>query len=166
MAVGGFPPGLIGLRSFDPTRWHLPASWCTTDIAFKVDANEEALLQKHFKSMLLTMLYGWGNGTETKHFCFRDANSASSRYVSWVRKRRNIRETFKVSVSSVFPKWFLVCFLTQHMLKTQNLDQDPERQKLYTQSFWYSVVLVKRQDWPGLEFVIARSKYALVQAWS
>ena len=45
-----------------------------------------------------------GNGKEAKDFCFRDANSASSRYVAWVRKRGNIRETFKVSVSSVFPK--------------------------------------------------------------
>ena len=71
--------------------------------------------------MLLTTLYGWANGKEAKHFCFRDTNSASSRYVAWVRKRGNIRETFKVSVSSVFPKWFLVCSPTQHMLKTQNL---------------------------------------------
>ena len=34
---------------------------------------------------------------------------------------RNIWETFGVSVSSVFPKRFLVCALTQHMFKTQNL---------------------------------------------
>ena len=39
----------------------------------------------------------------------------------WVCKRGNIRETFKVSVSSVFPKWFFVCYPKQHMLKTQNL---------------------------------------------
>ena len=54
--------------------------------------------------MLLTMLYGCANGKEAKHFYLRDANSASSRYVAWVCKRGNIRETYKVSVSSVFPK--------------------------------------------------------------
>ena len=70
----------------------------------KVGANEETLLQKHFELMLLTMLYGCANGKAASLFCFRDANSVSSRYVAWVRKRGNIRETFKVSVSSVFPK--------------------------------------------------------------
>ena len=34
----------------------------------------------------------------------RDANFTSSKDVAWVRKRGNNRETFKVSVSSVFPK--------------------------------------------------------------
>ena len=87
----------------------------------KVGANEETLLQKHFELMLLTMLYGCANGKQAKMFCFRDANSASSRYVALVRKRGNIRETFKVNISSVFPKWFLVCSRTQHILKTQSL---------------------------------------------
>ena len=53
---------------------------------FKVGANEETLLQKHFELMLLSMLYGCAYGKEPKHFCFRDANSASSRYVAWIRK--------------------------------------------------------------------------------
>ena len=50
------------------------------------------------------MLYGCANGKEAKHFCFRDTNSASLRYVAWVRKQGNIRETFKVSVSQVIPR--------------------------------------------------------------
>ena len=72
-----------------------------TKLVLKVGANEETLLQKDFESMLLTMLYEKANGKETKQ---RDANSASAKYVAWVGKRGNIRETFKVSVSSVFPK--------------------------------------------------------------
>ena len=62
------------------------------------------MLQKHFELMLLTMLYGCANGKEAKHFCFRDTNSASSRYVAWVLKQGNIWETLKVSVSQVIPR--------------------------------------------------------------
>ena len=51
----------------------------------KVSANKETLLQKHFESMFLTMLYGWANRKETKHCCLQDANSASSRYIPWVQ---------------------------------------------------------------------------------
>ena len=62
------------------------------------------MLQKHFELMLLTMLYGCANGKEAKHFCFRDTDSASSRYVAWVLKQGNIWETLKVSVSQVIPR--------------------------------------------------------------
>ena len=55
-----------------------------------------------------------------KMFCFRDVNSTSSKYVALGRKRGNNRKTFKVSVSLVFPEWFLDSTPTQHMLKTQN----------------------------------------------
>ena len=54
--------------------------------------------------MLLTMLYGCAKEKEAKHFCFRDANSASSRYVAWVRKRGNIRSQRVFSVSQVIPR--------------------------------------------------------------
>ena len=57
----------------------------------------------------------------SKIFCFREANSTSSNMLLWQTDRGNNRETFKVSTSSVFPKCFLVCDATQHMLKTQNL---------------------------------------------
>ena len=48
-------------------------------------------------------------------------------HVAWVRKRGSIRETFKVSVSSVFPKCFLVCDPIRQMLKTQNLRHDGKK---------------------------------------
>ena len=82
----------------------------------KVGVNEETLPQKYFELMLLTMLYGCVNGKEAKHFCFRDTNSASSRYLAWVPKQGSIRETFKVRASQVIPR-----LPSQHMLKTQNL---------------------------------------------
>ena len=64
-----------------------------------------------------------GEETERKQkiVCLQDANSTSSTYVPWIHKRENIWETFKVSVSSVFPKCLLVCASTTHMLKTQKL---------------------------------------------
>ena len=69
-------------------------------------------------------------GRKQNIFCFRYATSTSSKYVAWVRKRGNNRETFKASVSSVFSKCFLVCALTQHMLKAQNLRL--ERKKMFS----------------------------------
>ena len=62
------------------------------------------MLQKHFESMLLTMLYGCSNGKEANHFCFRDANSTSSRFVACLRKRGNIQSQCFFGVSQVIPR--------------------------------------------------------------
>ena len=60
-------------------------------ITLKVSVNEETLLQKHFELMLLTMFYGCANGKEAKYFCFRDTNSASSRYVAWLKSVKSVQ---------------------------------------------------------------------------
>ena len=81
----------------------------------------------HSELMLLTMLYGCANGKEAKHFCFRDANFASSRYVAWVRKRGNIRETFSqyfFSVSQVIPR------LLSHATYVENTKSSSWKQKM------------------------------------
>ena len=48
-------------------------------------------------------------------FCLRDANSMASTHVG--TQRGNIRKTFKVSVSSGFPKCFLVFATTQYKIR-------------------------------------------------
>ena len=58
---------------------------------------------------------GWVSKLEGSKLFF------TCKYVAWVCKRTNNRETFKASVSSVFPGCFLVCSPIQHMLKTQSL---------------------------------------------
>ena len=52
----------------------------------------------------------------------RGTNYASPTYVAWVPRRRNNRKSFKVNVSSVFPKCFMIFYCpTRDALKTQNL---------------------------------------------
>ena len=77
----------------------------------------------------VNVVYESANWKEAKDICFRDSYSTSSKCVAWVRKQGNIQKTIKVSVSSVFPKWLLVCCPTQHLLKTQN--QCPESKKCF-----------------------------------
>ena len=77
-------------------------------------ANEKLLLQKQF---LVNAAHdaAWVSKRELEGTKIKgNANSTSLKYVAWVRKGGNDRERFKVNISLVFPKCFLICAPTQH----------------------------------------------------
>ena len=71
----------------------------------KAGANQETLPQKHFESMLLTVLHGWAYGKEVKH-CF--ASETQIPRLQDMLLRYSNEKTFRKHLKSVF----LQCFFS------------------------------------------------------
>ena len=106
-------------------------------------------MRKHFcRNILVNVAHNvaWASKQKgRKTFCcFRDDNSTNSNHVAWVCKRGNIGETFKVSVSSVFPKCFFFCAPTQRMWKTKNLHLESKKFQKHSRRNFVSETMFPR----------------------